>query len=123
MILGIIIFVVLVVGSLFIKNPEAPKGEGGAAPALEGMTTGEMLKTSSFWIFIIWCIIANSAGLMVINSAASIAIAFGAPAIVGMVVSVFNGAGRVIIGGVFDKLGRKNTMLINICLLYTSRCV
>ena len=107
MILGIIIFVVLVVGSLFIKNPEAPKGEGGAAPALEGMTTGEMLKTSSFWIFIIWCIIANSAGLMVINSAASIAIAFGAPAIVGMVVSVFNGAGRVIIGGVFDKLGKK----------------
>ena len=103
MILGIIIFVVLVVGSLFIKNPEAPKGEGGAAPALEGMTTGEMLKTSSFWIFIIWCIIANSAGLMVINSAASIAIAFGAPAIVGMVVSVFNGAGRVIIGGVFEK--------------------
>lgn len=117
MILGIIIFVVLVVGSLFIKNPEAPKGEGGAAPALEGMTTGEMLKTSSFWIFIIWCIIANSAGLMVINSAASIAIAFGAPAIVGMVVSVFNGAGRVIIGGVFDKLGRKNTMLINMVVM------
>ena len=117
LILGIIIFVVLVVGSLFIKNPEAPKGEGGAAPALEGMTTGEMLKTSSFWIFIIWCIIANSAGLMVINSAASIAIAFGAPAIVGMVVSVFNGAGRVIIGGVFDKLGRKNTMLINMVVM------
>ena len=67
MILGIIIFIVLVVGSLFIKNPEAPKGTDGAAPALEGMTTGEMLKTSSFWIFIIWCIIANSAGLMAVS--------------------------------------------------------
>ena len=115
-ILGVLIFAVLVVGSLFIKNPQTPKSKGGAA-ALEGMTTGEMLKTSSFWIFIIWCIIANSAGLMVINSAASIAIAFGAPAIVGMVVSVFNGAGRVIIGGLFDKLGRKRTMLINLTVM------
>lgn len=116
LILGIAIFVVLMAGSLFIKNPEAPK-TGGSSAALEGMSPGEMLKTASFWIFIIWCIIANSAGLMVINSAASIAVAFGAPAIVGMVVSVFNGAGRVIIGGVFDKIGRKNTMLINMVIL------
>lgn len=118
MILGIIIFVVLMVGSLFIKVPEAPKAEAGAkTPVLEGSSPGEMLKTGSFWVFILWCVVANSAGLMVINSAASIAVAFGAPAIVGMVVSVFNGAGRVIIGGLFDKLGRRTTMLINMCVL------
>lgn len=121
MILGVLIFIVLAVGSLFIKIPEAPQtADGAQQPALEGMTTGEMLKTSSFWFFMLWCIIANSAGLMIINSAASIALAFGAPAIVGMVVSVFNGAGRVIIGAIFDKLGRKFTMLINMIILTTA---
>jgi len=118
MILGIAIFVVLMIGSMFIKVPEAPAEKDGqkAAPA-EGKTAGEMLKTPSFWIFFIWCIIGNSGGLMVINSAASIAVLFGAPAIVGMVVSVFNGAGRVLIGGIFDKVGRKITMLVNIIAL------
>lgn len=115
LILGIAIFVVLMAGSFFIK---APSGEGGAkAVSAEGKTTGEMLKTPSFWIFICWCVVGNSAGLMVINSAASIAVLFGAPAIVGMVVSVFNGAGRVIIGGIFDKIGRKITMLVNMAAL------
>lgn len=118
MILGIAIFVVLMVGSAFIKVPDAPKADADKpAPALEGYTPGEMLRTSSFWVFVLWCVIANSAGLMVINSAASIAVAFGAPAIVGMVVSVFNGAGRVIVGALFDKLGRKKTMFLNMCVL------
>ena len=104
-ILGIAIFVVLMAGSFFIK---APSGEGGAkAVSAEGKATGEMLKTPSFWIFICWCVVGNSAGLMVINSAASIAVLFGAPAIVGMVVSVFNGAGRVIIGGFLIKSAEK----------------
>ncbi|MGF6375381.1 OFA family oxalate/formate antiporter-like MFS transporter [Clostridiales Family XIII bacterium PM5-7] len=118
MILGIAIFVVLMIGSAFIKVPDAPKADADKpAPALEGYTPGEMLRTSSFWVFVLWCVIANSAGLMVINSAASIAVAFGAPAIVGMVVSVFNGAGRVIVGALFDKLGRKKTMFLNMCVL------
>lgn len=119
MVLGIMIFVVLMIGSFFIKVPEAPAVNGAKAdaPVLEGKSPAEMLKTTSFWLFMLWCIVANSAGLMVINSAASIAVAFGAPAIVGMVVSVFNGAGRVIIGGIFDKIGRKTTMLINMCVL------
>lgn len=117
MILGIAIFVVLILGSFAIKAPEAPKAGGAKAPELTGKSPGEMLRTTSFWVFMLWCVIVNSAGLMIINSAASIAIAFGAPAIVGMVVSVFNGAGRVLIGALFDKLGRKKTMLINMCVL------
>lgn len=117
MVLGIAIFVVLMIGAFIIKPPEAAKASGTNTNTLTGVTTGEMLRTTSFWLFMAWCVIANSAGLMVINSAASIAVAFGAPAIVGMVVSVFNGAGRVIIGALFDKLGRKNTMLINMGFL------
>lgn len=121
MILGIMIFIVLMVGSFFIKNPAAPtvseNAEKVEAPTVESKTTKEMLSSVSFWMFMIWVIIANSAGLMIIGNAASVALAFGAPAIVGMIVSVFNGAGRVIIGAIFDKIGRKTTMLINIIIL------
>lgn len=116
MILGIAIFVVLMIGSLFIKVPETAAG-GKNAVSAEGKSPAKMLKAPSFWVFFLWCIVGNSAGLMVINSAASIAVLFGAPAIVGMIVSVFNGAGRVLIGGIFDKTGRKMTMLVNILVL------
>jgi len=118
MILGFMIFIVLMIGSLFIKVPPAPAaGAVKAAAEVPSVSTSEMLKSASFWLFFIWCVVANSAGLMVIGNAASIAVAFGAPAIVGMVVSVCNGAGRVIIGAIFDKIGRKTTMLINMAIL------
>lgn len=91
--------------------------------AKDGLTTGEMLKSASFWIFIVWNVLTNSAGLMVVNSAASIAVAFGAPAIVGMVVSLCNGIGRVIIGHSFDKLGRERTMVLDCILTISSSCV
>ena len=115
LILGIAIFVVLMIGSFFIQNPEVKRS--AATGGGEGLSPVEMVKTASFWLFVLWCVVANSAGLMVVNSAASIALAFGAPAIVGMIVSVFNGVGRVIIGGLFDRTGRKVTMLINMIIL------
>ena len=116
-ILAVVMFVVLLAGAQAIGA--AARGEKPAKAAVlahEGLSTAEMLKTSSFWIFIVWNVVTNSAGLMVINSAASIAAAFGAPAIMGMIVSLFNGFGRVIIGGIYDKSGREKTMVFD-CLL------
>lgn len=118
-ILGIMTFIALAVGSFFIRVPEERDGvvqKSGVKPT-DGFKTGEMLRTPQFWIFVCWCVAANSTGLMIISSAAPIAVAFGAPAIVGMIVSIFNGAGRVMIGAIFDKLGRKRTMLINMLIL------
>lgn len=80
------------------------------------LTTKEMLTTASFWIFIIWNVVTNSAGLMVLNSAAPIVAQFGAPAILGMIVSLCNGGGRPIFGGIFDRLGRSKTMIIDCAL-------
>jgi MFS transporter, OFA family, oxalate/formate antiporter len=120
--LAIAITVVLVVAAVVIKAPEAPaapaKDEAAEAPKEESnmvdYTAGEMLKTSRFWIFFFWAIFLNSAGLMVINSAANISVAYGGSAILGMIVSLFNGAGRIVAGNNFDKFKRKTSTLINL---------
>ena len=65
MILGIMIFVVLAVGSFFIKVPDAPAGKGGPQKELYGEGPGVMLKTASFWIFIVWCVVIGVGGLIV----------------------------------------------------------
>ena len=72
-----------------------------------------MLKTARFWFFTIWAILLNSAGLLVINSAANISVAFGGTAVLGMIVSLFNGAGRIVAGNNFDKFGRKLATIVN----------
>ena len=131
-ILGIAIAVVCVAAAFIIKAPSAddsaalaqlaaasaPKSSGTDAEeapkaAAKDYTAGEMLRTARFWFFTIWAILLNSAGLLVINSAANISVAFGGTAVLGMIVSLFNGAGRIIAGNNFDKFGRKTATIIN----------
>ena len=129
-ILGIVICVVCVLAALIIKAPDendakelevlaasVSKGKGAAAKTapseVRNYTAGEMLKTPKFWFFTIWAILLNSAGLLVINSAANISVAFGGAAILGMIVSLFNGAGRIIAGNNFDRFGRFASTLVN----------
>ncbi len=127
-ILAVAISIVCVTASLILKAPtseEYAELSGAAASAAKlkegaenpadpkNYTAGEMLKTASFWLFTIWAILLNSSGLLVINSAASISVSFGGTAVLGMIVSLFNGAGRIIAGLNYDKLGRKPSTLIN----------
>ena len=130
-ILGIAICVVCVLAALIIKAPDqeesaqlavmaaaVSKDKGKEETAddaaeVKNYTAGEMLKTSRFWFFTIWAILLNSAGLLVINSAANISVAFGGTAVLGMIVSLFNGAGRIVAGNNFDKYGRFTSTLVN----------
>lgn len=128
--LGIVIAVVCILAAFIIKVPSADEAEtlssmaassgvkaknGGRGSGAESKnyTASEMLKTSRFWFFTLWCILLNSAGLLVINSAANISVAFGGTAVLGMIVSLFNGAGRIIAGNNFDKFGRKTATIVN----------
>ena len=130
-ILAIGIFIVLMGGALILKAPTATISSSdsmqkadGETPELDkepnGLKPSEMVRKRSFWLFFVWCLLLNSAGLMVINSAALIAVAFGAPAVLGLVVSVCNGVSRLFIGGMFDKYGRNITMMVNIGFTMTA---
>ncbi len=122
MVLGIACGAILVLGSFFVKLPKIPAGAQGAATnaGIVNYSPSQMLKMPAFWAFFGWSLLINSAGLLVINSAATIAVAFGAPAVLGLLVSVFNGGGRILIGGLFDKLGRNVTMYVDAFILLTA---
>lgn len=126
--LAVTIAVILIAGSLLMK-PTAittATAEGKASKIRQDVkqegagkdyTVFEMLKEPAFWIFIIWAVVLNSASLLVINSAASIAVAFGAPAVLGLIVSLFNGAGRVLHGAIFDRIKEEKTMMVDNCFV------
>lgn len=119
-VLAMAITAVTVIGALIIKEPARKasnsaegKTDQTSSDGARNYTAAEMMKTSAFWIFELWAVALNSAGLMVINSAANISVAFGGSVVLGMIVSLFNGAGRIVAGNNFDKTGRKISTVIN----------
>ena len=124
MILAITIFLVLIIGSCIVRNPDfslinhKKVKEDNRNKYEKEYRPSEMVRTKSFWIFFLWAITVSSSGLLVINSAASIAETFGAPAILGLMVSVSNGLGRIFFGQIFDKYGYSNSMILNGIILF-----
>lgn len=125
LILGVSLFVVLFVVSLFLKRPEAdvvlpqPKKKANShseAFKAQDYTTKQMLKRFTFWRAFLLLMFATAVGNSVISFARDLALSVGAGAalattLVG-VLAVCNGLGRILTGLLFDVLGRKNTMLI-----------
>lgn len=131
MVMGFILCAVLAIGGFFFTRP--PKGyrpvgyappsdvddaDGSGAPELN-LTPLQMIRRSSFWFFFIWAILLSAAGLAVIAQGTGVVDQVGAgtvdastaATIVGLI-SIFNGVGRVIFGGLFDRLGQRPTMLV-----------
>ena len=128
-ILAVAIAIAMVLSAIFIKAPTAeeaaalkpaPKAEDAAEdkPAVEikSYTPAEMLKSINFWLFLIWVICISSAGLLVVNSAANISVAYGGAAVLGMMVSLANGFGRIVNGSIFDNKGGRLAILV--CTLF-----
>lgn len=117
--LAIAVAVVMLAGSFFVKYPTASAAASGTAvTGQKEYTATQMLRTPAFWCFCLFNIAICSAGLLVINNAAAIAVAFGAPPVLGLIVSVFNGGGRVLFGAVFDRKGTKPSMYLDgLCML------
>ncbi len=112
--MGIIMAAVLLIGSFFIRMPNVQAA--AAAASDNDVPTARMIKRPVFWIFFAWSCLLNVAGLAVIGQARPIAESVNAalsPATLSLVVgmiSVCNGLGRILIGGVFDKKGMRTAL-------------
>ncbi|MCR5580075.1 MAG: MFS transporter [Pseudobutyrivibrio sp.] len=131
--LGIIVFAVILVGAFIVRKPSedelsafAVKEEKSSSKTSEDFTTPEMVKETSFWLYFVYAILLSAAALALIAQASGIvtesapALSAGSIATIVGLISVFNGIGRVIFGGLYDKLGQKKTMLLNCGLFVVS---
>ena len=128
-ILGVIFFVMTMIGAFLLKNPPAgykPAGWTPAPAAKAAATTyefnpGETLKTPAFYLMWIAYALGCTAGLMVISQlvpfAKSVGIASGAIATMGLVVgAIGNASGRIFSGRMSDALGRLNVLRLMIAV-------
>ena len=91
-------------------------------PALN-INSGQMVKQPSFWLYYIWAIVVSASGLVLVSQASGIAVEVGGASVsdgtiatvVGLI-SILNGIGRVIFGGLFDKKGYKLTMILDMII-------
>ena len=123
--LGVVLGVILLATGLIIQLPPAglelpkPAQKSGAASEdfeARDYTPGEMIRRFTFWRAFVCIVFLAAVGNTVISFARDLSISVGAEAglattLVG-VLSVCNGLGRIATGAVFDKLGRRKTMLL-----------
>ncbi|MBR4954228.1 MAG: MFS transporter [Oscillospiraceae bacterium] len=108
---GIIIIVtalVILCDKQSITPPPAVKNE---AVSDFGLRPSEMLKTSAFWVLALWNICLRTAGLILLDHTASMAVAFGGAALTAMLIAPANGLGSICVGAAMDKLGSRKIML------------
>ena len=96
--------------------PPAAKKKHYANPVAEELGTAAMLRRPAFWLYYLWAVLLSAAGLALVSQSTSIAREIGKTVspggittAVGMI-SLANAAGRVVLGGLFDRWGRSRTM-------------
>lgn len=115
-------------GADFAPPASAAKKKNFVNPVAMEATTVEMVKKPAFWLFYLWATLLSAAGLALVSQAGGIAREVGAgvsagtvATVVGMI-SVCNGAGRVLLGGLYDRKGRELTMQA-VNALFLATCV
>lgn len=124
-VLGIIFLGGVVVGSQLLVNPPEGWLPEGWTPPVQKTATGEeakvdyaweeMLRTPTFWLIWTMFLLAATSGLMTIGNIGKFAAddkSIGVAAIAGIIgiLSLANGAGRVVWGATSDKIGRTKSL-------------
>lgn len=122
LVMGVLMAVVILVGGLLFQTPQAGQVPAAQKSAAKGdgleLTTGQMLRRPSFWLFFLWAVVLAAAGLVIIAQARTVAqtaapgMDAGSISFVVGLISVCNGLGRVTFGALFDRVGRRTTMLL-----------
>lgn len=108
LVFGAIVLIVVLLILLDRRSILPPRADAGEARApLTGFAPGEMLRSPVFWLLILWNISLRSAGLTLLDHAASMSVAFGGTTIVAMLISPANGLGSLTIGMTMDKVGTR----------------
>jgi OFA family oxalate/formate antiporter-like MFS transporter len=128
-ILGVIFFVMTMIGSFLLKNPPVGYKPAGwtPAPASKSAATtyefkpGEVVATPTFYFMWIAYALGTSAGLMVISQlipfAKSQGVSSAALAAIGLFVgAIGNASGRILSGWMSDALGRLNVLRLMIAI-------
>ena len=122
-VLGIITAVLVAACGFLLRRPgtdftppPAAKKKRYVNPVAEELGTAAMLRRPAFWLYYLWAVLLSAAGLALVSQSTSIAREIGRTVspggittAVGMI-SLANAAGRVVLGGLFDRLGRSRTM-------------
>lgn len=126
--MGVIVCVIMIICGFIFSKPKA----GFVPPAATNkkvvrqpasdIPSGQMIRKPAFWLYYIWAIVVSAAGLVLVSQASGIATQVGPTVsdgniatVVGLI-SICNGIGRVIFGGLFDKKGYKMTMILDMII-------
>ncbi|MBM4761852.1 OFA family MFS transporter [Bacillus sp. B15-48] len=120
--IGLIYLVFVVAGAQLLRNPPTD-GQSSLSEASAPMNTGsqftpkQMLSTYQFYILWFMFLFGSISGLLVISFAVDIGvdlvnISLEKAGNAVMVIALFNAAGRIILGNLSDRYGRKNTLMI-----------
>jgi len=128
-VLGVIFFVMTMIGAFLLQNPPAgykvpgwaPKPAAKAAASAYDFTPGEALRTPTMYFMWIAYACGCAAGLMVISQLVPFAKSVGIPsttlAAFGLVVGAAgNASGRILSGWMSDHLGRINVLRLMIAI-------
>jgi len=125
-VLGIFFGLIIIAAGAVLKAPPAGMVFGNPVATTAGQSKAieqyqysakEMLSTLSFYFIWVSFVIGCGVGLIVISQASPIGqeMAFLTPVVAGgavVILSIFNGLGRLAFGAISDKIGRKNTFLV-----------
>src|SRR5262245_27206675 len=114
-ILGAVYLVLVVAAAQFYRNP--PIATVARAHGGTDFTVGQAMRTPQFWVLWLMLFVNVSAGIMIISQASPMAqqLAHMTPvAAAGMVglISIFNGAGRIVWAWTSDAIGRARVYLL-----------
>ncbi len=124
-ILGVIFFVMTMIGSFLLRNPPVGYKPAGWAPTAKAAATthefapSETLRTPSFYFMWIAYCLGTVAGFMAISQLVPFARSVGLAAIAATAIvvgAVGNASGRILSGWLSDALGRLNVLRLMIAI-------